>query len=135
MAVALLPDTSLRNGGVLTVSDGDGREVSLPTFTCCHCNRIVVMHPGRRRGRNTCRRCMEWTCDAPGCVLGCHPFAADMERAYRGQDGQPWLLRSHGEPVDRIYGPNGKEVLVLRSDHNMNLRELERGKQPKGEGA
>ena len=52
----------------------------LPTFTCIHCNRVVVMNPARRRGRNACRKCMARTCDAPPCVLECDPVERKLEQ-------------------------------------------------------
>lgn len=127
---AILDSLQLKPGGHLVVSNLDSdKTVELNTFTCAHCSRVVVCHPQRARPRHTCKRCMQLTCDSAGCLVECLPIAADYERALVDLHGQPWLVRHHGEPVDRLYLPDGTTKLVLRSDHNYNLRELTRGRR------
>lgn len=40
--------------------------MELPTYTCSHCQRVVVMNPERHRPRYTCRGCSHMICD--GCA-------------------------------------------------------------------
>jgi hypothetical protein len=44
--------------------DGAGRGIfESPTFTCSHCQRVVVMNPARTRSRGYCRKCDHYVCD------------------------------------------------------------------------
>jgi hypothetical protein len=64
-----------------------------PTYTCRHCQAVVVMNPGRTRERGYCRKCDGSICD--NCVgimhatLTCVPidkvFDTLQEEAIRGQ--------------------------------------------------
>ncbi len=45
----------------------------LDTYTCAHCNAIVLKRPERTRPREVCRKCMRVVCDGP-CALWCEPF-------------------------------------------------------------
>jgi hypothetical protein len=124
---AILDPLTLKPGGMLVESNRyTGERTETPTFTCCHCQRVVFMNANRVRERHTCRNCMAWTCDSGPCVVGCHPFKADLERAYKDKDGQPWLLRINGEPVTRLWGPDGESYLVLAKDVGTTWRELTR---------
>ena len=69
--------------------------IEIPTFTCCHCNRVVVMNPDRRRDRHVCRRCMAITCDSVPCVLECDPTDRKIEQR------RPLLLPEQ-VPADKI---------------------------------
>lgn len=70
-----------RDGGVLYTEDRlENLIQEFPTFTCCHCNNVVVMNPERRRERNVCRQCMAITCDALPCVLECDPVERKLEQ-------------------------------------------------------
>jgi len=48
------------------------------TYTCGHCQAIVVMNPSRTRERTVCRGCMHVICDACALekarTLRCRPF-------------------------------------------------------------
>ena len=97
----LLIDNRVSGGGVL----------ELPTSTCRHCNRVVVMNMARTRPRGYCQKCDGYTCDSPGCNAECNPIVQGVELALKYPDsGQPFLLR----------GPRG-EVL-----HNPTFTERER---------
>ena len=54
-----------------------------PTYTCGHCNAVVVMHPDRQRARAVCFDCFQRICD--GCeairqrTLQCHSMARVIE--------------------------------------------------------
>lgn len=49
-----------------------------PTFTCHHCQSIVIINPNRTRERAYCRGCDHLLCDACGVVRAktgrCRPF-------------------------------------------------------------
>jgi hypothetical protein len=55
------------------------------TYTCSHCQRIVVMNPTRDRERGFCRKCNHVICD--GCTtalqqtMQCIPFAKILDDA------------------------------------------------------
>lgn len=98
----------------------------LPSFTCVHCGRAVILNPQRTRPRNVCRKCDALTCDA--CRGDCNPIEKDAERALVDHLGQPWLLRGlradgkdANEPVLRVEGK-----LVLAKDVGYTDRALER---------
>lgn len=43
---------------------GSGRGVyESATYTCSHCNRVVVIEPKRTRERGYCRKCSQRVCD------------------------------------------------------------------------
>ncbi len=107
-----------------------GQRTELPCFTCCHCNRVVVMNPERQRPRYTCRQCMALTCDSAGCQAGCNDFRKSVELASQDYLGQPWLLRdAAGDPVVRLVDQHGQELLVKQRDSGFADRELERMKE------
>lgn len=121
---AVIDALTLRPGGMLFIGNkGSDKVEEIPTFTCKHCNRCVIKHPLRTRARHTCKHCMGYICDLCARLPGCYLFEADAERAHLNLANQPWLLRHWGEPVDRIWQPDGQELLVLRKDHNMTLIE------------
>jgi rubredoxin len=41
-----------------------------PTYTCSHCQYVVVIEPARTREREWCRYCDHYICDACGFVYG-----------------------------------------------------------------
>lgn len=46
---------------------GAGRGLfETPTYTCSHCNHVVVMNPLRTREREYCRGCDSYICDGCG---------------------------------------------------------------------
>lgn len=46
---------------------GAGRGLfEAPTYTCSHCNRVVVMNPNRTRERAYCKGCDHYICDECG---------------------------------------------------------------------
>ena len=71
------------------------------TLTCAHCNCSVVLHPERKRARNTCLKCMAYICDKPGCILQCSPIEQTVELILKYPQ-EPWLIYdSHGKPIAR----------------------------------
>jgi hypothetical protein len=65
------PGTNAVPGGTLFEAD---------TYTCAHCQAIVIKNPLRQRPRNVCHKCMAVVCDNPICVKECSPFARTIER-------------------------------------------------------
>ncbi len=59
-----VPDEAIRQAGL---PDGAGRGLfEAPSFTCSHCNRVVIMNPDRKRERAYCRGCDHLICDECG---------------------------------------------------------------------
>lgn len=93
---------SLRMGYVLidhraspgTVAVPSGVLFEADTFTCCHCDSVVVKNPCRTRDRHMCFKCMRLTCDQAGCVVECNPILQSVTLANRfPESGQAFLLR------------------------------------------
>lgn len=42
--------------------------IEMPTYTCSHCERVIVMNPARKRERYTCRGCNHMICDDCGAI-------------------------------------------------------------------
>jgi len=72
----------LRPGGYLTGVSRDGRKEEADTFTCRHCQRIIVVRT-RERAEDLgglCKTCMGLVC--PHCAGGvCMPFERSLELA------------------------------------------------------
>lgn len=52
---------------------GKGQKLETPTYTCVHCQAVVVINPLRTRARGYCQKCDDYQCDA--CVpFECKPF-------------------------------------------------------------
>lgn len=60
-AAASVPDSLVKAAG-LPAGAGIGL-FEAPTFTCRHCQRVVVMNPNRTRERHYCRGCDHLICD------------------------------------------------------------------------
>ncbi len=80
----------MRPGGYAFSFDVDGVRQEADTFTCAHCNRIVVVKPKCSPDDlgGMCRLCMKMTC--PACVArgSCDPFEkklARQEAVYRAR--------------------------------------------------
>jgi hypothetical protein len=65
--------------GTPTVPEGYLFEA--PTYTCAHCQFIVVMEPRRERAREVCLKCMAIICDPCHAVGECTPFLKLAEDA------------------------------------------------------
>lgn len=59
-----VPDEIMVNSG-LPVGSGKG-VFECPTYTCSHCNVVVIVNPNRQRERAYCRGCDHYICDACG---------------------------------------------------------------------
>lgn len=58
---APVPDDVVRRAG-LPVGAGRGL-TEIPTYTCRHCQRQVIVNPDRKRERVWCRACDSYLCD------------------------------------------------------------------------
>jgi hypothetical protein len=59
-----IPDEMMVRQGL---PPGSGRGVfEAPTYTCSHCNAVVILNPNRQRERAYCRGCDHYICDACG---------------------------------------------------------------------
>lgn len=83
-----------RAGGYAFSFDGDGIRQEADTFTCHHCNSIVIVKPHCNPDDlgGMCRLCMKMIC--PTCVdLGfCDPIEKKLQRA----EARDHALRSYG---------------------------------------
>lgn len=61
----IITDGLPRGLGYLEVDNraGGGRLFEADTYTCTHCNRVVVMNPERKRERYKCQGCRHHICD------------------------------------------------------------------------
>ncbi len=60
-----------------------GLMAEVDTYTCRHCNAVVLIRPERTRPREVCRKCMAVVCDK--CILWCEPFAKVTEALLDGK--------------------------------------------------
>lgn len=55
------------------------------TFTCSHCNAVVILNPKRTRERGFCRKCSQCICDIcttrMALTLECKPMAQIIDEA------------------------------------------------------
>jgi len=75
-----------------------------PTFTCSHCQKVVVLNPLRNRERAWCRKCDHYLCDPCGGILHatgiCRPYRAMLDDLQEkglkleGQDDGQTIIRS-----------------------------------------
>ena len=65
-------------------ANGGGMQEN-PTITCSHCQRVVILNPGRTRDREYCSGCDHYICD--GCAKiratapACRPLKALLDKA------------------------------------------------------
>lgn len=78
----------LRPGGYLRVDKGNGVIVEADTFTCVHCNGVVVVRA--KAAPETlgkfCQRCGGMTC-LPCAAVECRPFEKWLDRV-EGREGR-----------------------------------------------
>lgn len=51
-----------------------------PTFTCQHCDAVVLVNPKRNRERAWCKHCDHYMCDACGVILA---YTGECRNAHR----------------------------------------------------
>lgn len=67
-----------RPGGYGIVTGPEGITDEHDTYTCCHCNRVVVVRPGSGKERGFCFLCHAPHCGRGGCWK-CVPFERKLE--------------------------------------------------------
>lgn len=90
--------------GLLTLDHrpAGGQLQEVPTYTCSHCQAVVVMNPERTRERYVCKGCTHMICDNCASVRAagakCRTFSqiADeaLEAAARGFDPSSIIIAS-----------------------------------------
>lgn len=68
----------MKSSGYLQVSGEGAKERD--TFTCGHCNCIVIIEPNQLTFKEFCTGCMKPICDECGRIIGCLPFEKKIER-------------------------------------------------------
>jgi hypothetical protein len=71
-----------------------------PTYTCSHCQTVVIINPARNRERAYCRKCDHYLCDTCGAAAAqtgiCRTFKQiideTQERAVRAQQSGSMIL-------------------------------------------
>ena len=75
--------------GLLTVWEF-GEEKSYPTYTCGHCNVVVMLRPDRKRPRKRCLSCGKLVCERTKiCAEDCTPLrdlVLEVERVFEEAD-------------------------------------------------
>ena len=70
---------------------GSGRGLfETPTYTCSHCQYVVVMNPARTREREYCRGCDSYICDGCGVLkkqgAACKTYAQKVDEYLTAAD-------------------------------------------------
>lgn len=69
-------------GGYLTIVDPEKPTLERDTFTCAHCNSIVIVKPKQDPSEmgGFCLVCMANICKGKECNNGCTPFLKKIEK-------------------------------------------------------
>jgi hypothetical protein len=83
---------------------GAGRGLfEAPTYTCSHCQVVVVLNPRRTRDRPHCKKCDHYVCDRCGAALAqtgiCRPFKQIIDEVQNAA--------AKGQPISTIILPFG----------------------------
>jgi len=76
----------MRNaGGQATWINPAGNEIAMDTYTCSHCNSIVLVKPKQDPSElgGFCRLCMKHICKNCACKAECSPFEKKLEEMER----------------------------------------------------
>jgi hypothetical protein len=68
----------------IPVSIGYGVRFEADTYTCTHCNAVVIMNPQRKRERYKCKGCQHHICDS--CAAAAAAGAACLTMAQRFEE-------------------------------------------------
>lgn len=86
-----VPDEIVQKDGLVSGA-GHGLFESA-TFTCNHCEAVVVKNPDRSRERAWCKKCDHYICDGCGMTMHktglCYPFKAMVADILNLQDRRP----------------------------------------------
>jgi hypothetical protein len=98
-----VPDDILQADRSNPLPKGAGRGLfEAPTYTCSHCQTVVILNPLRNRERAYCRKCDHYICDTCGVTLSltsqCRTFKQIIdevqETADKGLPVSPLILLS-----------------------------------------
>jgi hypothetical protein len=72
----------LRPGGYAVTVGVDGQKTEADTFTCAHCQRVVMVKPKATASEcgGWCGRCAKPICPSCAAKPGCAPFEKQLER-------------------------------------------------------
>lgn len=71
---------------------GKGELWRSATYSCVHCQAVVIINPLRTRARGYCQKCDDYQCDACA-AFPCLPFAKVIDAALEaGAAGKPLIL-------------------------------------------
>ena len=104
-----VPDEWMPGAKYMPAGSGQGL-FEVPTFSCGHCPRQVVMNPKRRRTRGYCRTCDNYICDRCGGILAvtriCKPYEQVLdelqEKGLKEQDHVDTIISSKNLNTDSI---------------------------------
>ena len=87
--------------GELSVTECGKTEV-FPTYTCAHCNDIIIMRPDRVRPRQRCFKCFKMICGTKDiCTVDCTPLYEMSRDHYEGAgDWAKWVNAIMAGEVD-----------------------------------
>jgi hypothetical protein len=68
--------------GMVGPAVGEGQKLELKTFTCSHCQGVVIMNPERTRERASCHKCYARICDKCAATGECSPFEKKVETTF-----------------------------------------------------
>lgn len=80
-----------QRGSGIPVEGLDITRAEFHTYTCTHCNGIVVMHPKRTRERYKCVGCNHHICD--GCAAKAHEGEACKTMQQRYEESLELILK------------------------------------------
>lgn len=77
--------------GLLTSWTPEGGMQEVPTYTCAHCNAVVLMNPQRRRERRRCMKCLGTLCEKNLiCIQDCTPLREIAKDHFEGDAARRW---------------------------------------------
>lgn len=76
-----------------TLVVGEGEVLERDTKNCTHCERLIVLNPGRVRERPRCPYCHHYICDSCFAILQktgqCNPIAKIVDKIYNHNARNP----------------------------------------------
>lgn len=90
-------------GQAANLPPGAGRGTfEAPTYTCSHCQTVVVLNPNRQRERAYCPKCDHYVCDGCGTIRAlnggqCKTFKQVIEEVMESAE--------MGKPVLQVWTP------------------------------
>ena len=63
-----------KSPGYIHIFEPDAPVKERDAFTCCHCNKIIIVRPGSGIRRGYCMSCDDLHCGKEACAVRCWPF-------------------------------------------------------------